>query len=126
MKIFPLLIRPKPIGKGYDKIPLVKWKTEATSDVAKHGLWSNQLKGRMNAWGFPTGQPNNVIVLDLDVSKGGLDHNLILPPTFVQETVTGGRHYIYQYPNDGQDYRNKVDVLPGVDVEGKRGYGCLV
>lgn len=67
-----------------------------------------------------TGAISNVVVIDIDVKRGGDVDNLDLPPTLVAITPSGGRHYYYKHP--GKVVRNSVDLLPGIDVRGDGGY----
>lgn len=112
------------------KIPLINdWQALATCDPAQMQQWSEMFRERLTHWGMPMGKTTGIIALDVDVkdaSKNGFktieDNNLIIPPTTTQNTITGGRHYLYQYPDDGKQCGNRVGVHPGLDIRGDAGY----
>ena len=75
-----------------------------------------------------TGQESGLIVLDVDVDKGGAETLKALeakfeklPPTLTVVTPSGGSHFYFRHP--GHEIRNTVDV-PGVglDIRGDGGY----
>lgn len=84
-------------------------------------------------WGLATGTPSGVWVLDLDKgdSKDGaaaikawMEERSIVPfATHVVQTGSGGLHYYFT--GRGMDLRNRVNVLPGVDVRATGGYVLL-
>lgn len=84
-------------------------------------------------WALATGAPSGVWVLDLDRSdtkdgaaaiKAWLEERSIVPfATHVVQTGSGGLHYYFVGP--GIDLRNRVGVLPGVDVRATGGYVLL-
>lgn len=74
--------------------------------------------------GIPTGAVSGVIVIDCDV-KNGQDgknsfHSLRVPRTRSSRTPSGGWHAIFRHP--GIEIRNRVGMLPGIDVRGDGGY----
>ena len=78
--------------------------------------------------GIATGRENGIIVIDVDVDKGG-DEGLALlyeqygelPETWEQLTGSGGRHLVFKHPDCV--IRNSASALaPGVDVRGAGGY----
>lgn len=109
------------------KIPLIKdWKTLASSDPHQIKLWQELYKERITHWAVPTGPINDLLVLDVDVKGNGWksvqEHNLYIPETMTQKTMSGGCHFLFRYPHDGREYGNKVGLFPGVDVRGLDGY----
>ena len=84
-------------------------------------------------WGLATGAPSGAWVLDLDKgdSKDGaaaikawMEERSIVPfATHVVQTGSGGLHYYFT--GRGLDLRNRVGVLPGVDVRATGGYVLL-
>lgn len=78
-----------------------------------------------------TGAVSGLVVVDVDVHKGGdagldaLERRLgALPPTCTARTGHGGRHLYFAHPGDGGAIQNAVDVLgvTGVDIRGDGGY----
>ena len=115
MKLFPCNL----------KIPLISnWQSLATTDAEQLRLWKELYKDRLTHFGVPTGLVNNIFVLDVDVKGNGFETLKRFPPidTLSQETPSGGRHYIFRYPNDGFTYGNRVKFLPGLDTRGIGGY----
>lgn len=120
-------IFPGTFTKDGRKVPIKEakgWKDIATSDKAKLDEWSKLYGHKINFWGVPTGSVNGILVLDVDVKNGGLDtiKKYHLPATMTQRTRSGGKHYIFKYPQDGNIYGNKVGFDSGLDVRGENGY----
>lgn len=72
--------------------------------------------------GVPTGQDSGIDVLDIDLMRGGEDSLEVageVPETVESLTGGGGRHLLFGHV---EGVRNRVDVLPGVDVRGEGGY----
>lgn len=117
MKIFPCA----------GKIPLIKnWQQEATNDPEKINLWSNLFRDRLTCWGIPTGNINDLLVLDVDAKDGGLEtlKTLQFPETNAQRTPSGGIHFLFSYPKDGKRYGNRTKFIKGCDIRGEGGYIC--
>lgn len=83
-------------------------------------------------WGLACGSQSGVVVIDVDVkgSTNGFEAleefemNLgPLPKTLQATTGSGGRHIFFAY--DGDDIKNKVGWLKGVDVRSDGGYVIL-
>lgn len=76
--------------------------------------------------GLVTGPESGFFVLDIDAKSGGLEsleklieiHGDI--DTYMVQTGSGGIHFYFKYPEKG--IRNKVNLLPGIDVRGDGGY----
>lgn len=120
-KLFPLTLTHD--GR---KVPVkeIAWQTECTNNQETIQYWSQIFAHKLKLWGVPTGPINNLLVLDVDVKDNGFEtlKKYDLPPTMTQRTMSGGMHYIYSYPNDGNTYGNKVRFDDGLDVRGHGGY----
>jgi putative DNA primase/helicase len=79
--------------------------------------------------GVPTGPENNLLVIDVDVGEGKVgDESLAnldieFPFTWTSKTLTGGTHFIFEYPED-LVIRNSASKVLGkdIDVRGAGGY----
>jgi len=80
-------------------------------------------KGR-NA-GLTCGLANGIIVLDADdedlLEKACKKNGWDLPETRMHRTGRGLPHYIYQYPKNGKQYRNRAFKKLGFDIRGTGG-----
>ncbi|MFA5928555.1 MAG: bifunctional DNA primase/polymerase, partial [Candidatus Margulisiibacteriota bacterium] len=81
--------------------------------------------------GLATGAINGCIALDIDPRHGGNESMAEMeskyreiPETLITLTGGGGRHYLFEYPQDGQAYKNKTELAgyTGIDVRGDGGY----
>lgn len=95
-------------------------RNSATTDPTTIRAW-------WGAWpdaniGIATGKESGMIVLDVD--EGGDDtlSALPTPETVEQITGSGGRHLIYQRPDDAARYLTKVKFMPGLDSRADGGY----
>jgi len=108
------------------KIPLISgWQEKATTDKVQIDKWSQEFKDRIKFWAIPTGKSTNTIVLDVDVKHGdGFESlkGLEIPDTLSQTTPSGGKHFIFKYPDDGFDYGNSVGFLKHCDSRANGGY----
>jgi len=109
------------------KVPLITgWREKATSEPVQLTQWNEAFRDRLKFWGIPTGPSTGLLVLDIDVKGNGFqsiaDQGVEIPITRAQRTMSGGAHYLFNYPQDGQRYGNKVGIFPGVDVRGDGGY----
>lgn len=103
----------------------------ATNDLHQLREWARQFPNCN--WGLATGQPSNVIVIDIDQRKDGFHsfdeyENLRrgsgdFGQTLIAQTGSGGRHIFLQAPDI--KVRNRVNWLPGVDVRADGGYVIL-
>jgi len=120
-KIFPLTLT-----NDNRKVPIkeVKWQSEATNDQGKINFWTQNYGHKIKLWGIPTGTANGLLVLDVDVKDNGFESlkKYHLPLTMSQTTLSGGKHFVFKYPNDGRRYGNKVKFDNGLDVRGEDGY----
>lgn len=110
------------------KMPLIEnWQALATTDMKQIDKWRQQFGSNLKIFGVPCGKENGLLTLDVDVKKfNGFEtlkaHNLTLPNTMYQKTPSGGAHYIFHYPKDNRDYRNRVNFLPGLDIRSEGGW----
>lgn len=137
--VFPVTIYAGTKANGFKrhKVPAVKWKAEATTDVATvHAWWAGEHSGR---WIGVYAGAAGIVVLDLDPAKGdglsGVESleaaKLAIPKTFNYPTHRpGGRHYVYAAPEGveltiARDLRDPSGKpLEGVDV--RSGAGLMV
>jgi len=121
--VFPVSIYEDDAGKRH-KIPAVKWKEWATTDVdVVREAWKGEHAGR---WiGVHAGKAG---IVTLDVDPGGDDAiaeaGHVIPDTFNYPTHRpGGRHHVFAAPTDVELTIAK-GILPGVDV--RSGNGLMV
>lgn len=111
---------------GKHPIP-AKGFNAATRDTIQIKKWWSK---RPNAnIGVRTGKESNILVIDIDISKGDGEASLKemikeigeLPPTLEQKTGSGGHHLIYEYPSE-----HKIKTLAGIeeniDIRNDGGY----
>jgi len=113
-----------PLGVNSKKPAIKSWPEKATSNIKDIENWWTQ-NPNFNV-GLATG--NKIVVIDLDVKNGknGVNslknwelNNMRLPPTREARTVSGGKHMYYKI---NKPYRNRTDLLDGVDIRGDGGY----
>ena len=72
--------------------------------------------------GITTGRASGIIVLDVDDLKKFhqfcWDNGLEIPETFQVKTGSGGFHYYYRYPSNGNHYGNRSCKKYGFDIRG--------
>jgi hypothetical protein len=80
--------------------------------------------------GVATGAASGIVVLDIDAKNGksghqSFGHTQQFGPfrTLVHTTPNGGLHVFFKHPAIA--IRNRVDLLPGIDVRGDGGYVLL-
>ena len=119
------------IDFGFVPIPLKgkrpylpRWQ-QTTNQTSLRKIKDGEKTGTADNIGILTGKPSGVVVVDVDVNKGGLDfwEELIsknrLPKTFTLETGSGGLHYYFAYDETTQDLRNATAAIKkkGIDVK---------
>ena len=121
LRVFP--VQPKA------KIPVSAWRGVAPGGDL--GGWA--ANGRRNI-GLACGHEARVVVLDVDGEEGArslaaLEHeHEALPPTRVQRTGGGGRHYLFRCPEELslEQIKNTANVIgAGLDVRAEGGYIVL-
>jgi len=78
----------------------------------------------------PTGSRNGLLVLDVDNKKSDGRKSLIelealhgsLPLTYTVQTPSGGFHYYFNWTLECEGTTVGVDLVPGVDWRGDKGY----
>lgn len=103
----------------------------ATNDIEQIHYWAKTYPDAN--WALATGAPSGVWVLDIDAKGDGqtnlsqwLEENRVsLGETRVVATGGGGYHYYFQALERLMPSRNRVKVLPGVDVRSTGGYALL-
>ncbi len=103
---------------------------DATTDTKQIQTWWHE-HPKANI-GLATGS-RSVLVLDMDVPKGYIGLKELqeqyrkLPPTRTVHTASGGLHYYFEYPQDGNTYPNTVGLAEkiGVDIRAEGGYVVL-
>lgn len=109
------------------KVPIAEmkdWKEKATDDQSIISQWSQLYAHKLKVWMVPTGSINDILVLDVDIKDNGYEtlKKYDLPVTLSQVTRSGGKHFIFKYPQDGRVYGNRVKFDQGLDVRGEGGY----
>ena len=115
------------------KKPLIDGGTgfcNASDDLAVVEGWCRQFNPWM--YGIPTGQMNDLVVLDVDVHDAERNgyaslkmleaKGMVLPETLRVKTPSGGMHWYFANPKDA-DIRNSAGkIAPGLDIRGNGGY----
>jgi hypothetical protein len=104
---------------------------DATTDEETIRAWWTYHPGA--TIGLATGSVSGVIVLDIDPPEGYYNLKRLqttyspLPDTRRSRTGNKGLHYFFEYPNDGNTYRNAVGLgsHEGVDIRATGGYVVL-
>jgi hypothetical protein len=113
----------------HGKRPLIAWlefqrrSPDAEEIAAWFARWPDANVG------IVTGAVSQIVVLDVDAQHGGLE-SLVeferehgpLPQTVEAVTGGGGRHLYFAH--SGAGLRNRVGLLPGIDLRGEG--GCVV
>lgn len=121
--VFPVTIYEDATGKRH-KVPAVKWKAEATTDVdTVLRWWAGEHSGR---WVGVYAGAAGIVVLDVDpggdeaIAEAGHE----IPKTFHYPTHrAGGEHHVYAAP-EGIELTIAKALLPHVDV--RSGAGLMV
>ena len=111
----------------HDKRPMIRWAEYQHRRPSEQDIrfWFHRRED-LNI-GIVTGERSGLVVIDVDPSHGG-DESLErkealhggLSSTVQAITGGGGRHIYFRHP--GGVVRNKVAILPGVDLRGDGGY----
>jgi putative DNA primase/helicase len=112
--------------KVFNDLPLFACKSDKSPLVAG-GFYAARRGVDTSGWplvAFPTGKVSELDVLDVDID--GLPwleanrHNI--PPTRIQTTRSGGRHYFFHHVDGLRCSRGRI--AKGVDTSGDGGY-CI-
>jgi hypothetical protein len=109
------------IPVDHHKVPLTSW-TKCQNQIASR----EEIEGWFNR--FPDAGvaivTTNLSVVDADLNGGIKALNQILPENLeapTADTPNDGRHYYFKC-GPGMEVRNKVALMPGVDIRGTGGY----
>lgn len=125
-----LRVFPATINHEGNKVPLINgWQTKSSNDPEQIRQWSELFRDRIKFWGAPTGSINGIMALDVDVKKeNGMDTikaaGFELAPTWWQQTMSGGYHFIYQHDPE-REVGNPVNFLPSLDMRSEGGWIAL-
>ncbi|WP_375274972.1 bifunctional DNA primase/polymerase [Methylorubrum thiocyanatum] len=104
---------------------LRNWPDHAGTTIETHRIWFPD--GIETNVGLATGKKSGVFALDIDRKHDGLGSlaDLVqahgpLPTTAMQETPSGGKHYLFRLP-DGVTIGNAQSIRPGIDIRGEGG-----
>lgn len=119
-------LRVLPIPAGQKAPDLKGWPERATCDPASIERLFAEHSG--TNLGVATGGLSGVFVLDVDKKAADgwaslLELQIVnddLPPTWRDETPSGGAHFWFRAPQ-GLTIRNPVGFRPGLDIRGERG-----
>jgi hypothetical protein len=105
------------------------YKDATTDEAAIRAMWLYHPGATI---GLATGSRSGIIVLDIDPPNGyynltELQRKYTLPDTRRSRTGNKGLHFLFQYPHDGNTYKNAVGLagLEGVDIRATGGYVVL-
>lgn len=103
------------------KVPILSgWQRAPGPTVSQAIAWA-----RAGNVGVRTGKASGLVVIDVDIAKGGDALRLGLPPTVTVRTGGGGQHFYFRHP--GGAVPNSVGRLgPHVDVRGDGGQVVFV
>lgn len=126
------------VGRGFEVFPVNPEKKQShkaeeysgtkwgkTSDPDQ--VWKDWQKWPNANVGIATGQGSGFWAIDLDVKDNGLEAwkkfcgDLDLPQTVTVRTPSGGRHYWFRWPEEGDVFNSVRKLGPGIDVRGEGG-----
>ena len=122
-----------PVFPLHGKIPFKDsrgYKDATTNEAQIRTWWSQHPTANI---GLATGERSGIIVLDIDPPEGHFSLKELqakhapLPDTRRVRTANKGLHYYFQYPQDGEVYKNAVGLQGniGIDVRATGGYVVL-
>ena len=103
------------------KLPLISWMDYTNKRATKELITHWWLKNPNANIGIVTGKISNIVVIDVDVQKGGDAKSVyeLAPTNFISQTGSGGYHLVYHYHDEIP--KNKVGK-DGIDVRSNGGY----
>ena len=126
------------LDMGFVPIPIIgkkpilpRWQ-QTTRQTAMRKVQQAVETGAANNIGILTGAPSNVVVVDVDVAKGGLDfwNQLVaehgLPETFTVKTGGGGLHVYFVMDERTATLRNATAAIKGRGIDLKSNGGQVV
>jgi hypothetical protein len=117
MAVFPVVVSPSIDRPGkMDKRPIGKWRDISTSDTTmlEHMNWKSATHVGIDC------SKSGICVVDFDDMKQLL--HVPLPITRIQETISGGQHWIFKAPSSFVQKNTTGIPRPGVDVRGDGGF----
>jgi hypothetical protein len=102
-----------------NKTPKGSWREYQTERAAE---------SRIRAWfksnpsiniGIVTGKVSQIVVIDVDVQKGGIIPHL--PRTVTAKTGGGGKHFFFKYPANIEIKNSAGGLAPHIDIRGEGG-----
>lgn len=120
-----------PIPVKGKKPVLPRWQT-TTAQTALRKVEHAVEQGLADNIGILTGAPSGVVVVDIDVSRGGLEfwNTLLqehdLPETFTVKTPSGGRHVYFDYDDRTSILRNATAAIKKAGIDFKTSGGQVV
>jgi|SRR5215813_4794330 len=112
--------------KQRDKTPLVKWGSQATSDLATLRNWWEQFPGCN--WAVACGPDSGLWILDVDGPEGAATLDVLCREHRGEWLQTlcvltcRGRHFYYRYSQQYPIKNSAGRMGPGLDVRGEGGY----
>ena len=120
--------QPKYAARGIATFPIGEAKKPAIKGWPKVGLkYSTALATKFtdaDAFGYVTGRPSNVTVLDIDTTEEKIAEDAIRKhgqPTIITRTASGKLHCLYRYNGERRRIRPWGGGIP-IDVLGDNGY----
>ena len=120
--------QPKYAARGIATFPIGEAKKPAIKGWPKVGLkYSTALATKFtdaDAFGYVTGRPSNVTVLDIDTTQEKIAEDAIRKhgqPTIITRTASGKLHCLYRYNGERRRIRPWGREIP-IDVLGDNGY----
>lgn len=115
-----------PLEPG-SKLPLLRWQAFQSRHATLEELRDWYRRWPTANVGVVTGALSGLVVLDIDAGHGGFvslpeleGHVGLLPRSIEATSGGGGRHCYFVHP--GGVVRNRVGILPGIDLRGDGGY----
>lgn len=114
------------------KRPILPNWQNTTKQTALRKVADAERTGQADNIGILTGKPSGIVVVDVDVSKGGLNfwNELVKqhgePETLTVETPSGGYHYYFKYDDRTSKLRNATAAIKGSGIDLKSDGGQVV
>lgn len=103
----------------FDKKPIITWKPYQKKHASDAEIAQWFQLPHVNGVGIVTGKISGILVLDVDDLEAVKDFEIPITPTV--RTVSGGRHYYFNFPADFKP-KNFQRLLPGIDIRGEGGF----
>ena len=116
LAVFPVRVTPDKARPGkHTKVPLLPWTSRSTCSITaiEDMDWS-----KATHVGIDCGK-SGICVLDVDDKKALT--KFLVPPTRMQETISGGQHWLYLAPKHHQA-NTAGSPMAGLDIRGEGGF----